>query len=132
MQTQKKGYGDLFSSSPPTGRRCFLQPPSLRQMELRIGTKRERCLNNLTLWGCYELCSILVPFDFAQDREFLDHARDLELVERPVERPYHDLRTNGGGLEKRTPYPVNRFWTSAYHLSMNFKMIPFIKLPYLE
>ena len=44
-----------------------------------------------------------MPFDFAQGRESLDHARDLELAERPVERPFHDLRTNGGDL-KRDPH----------------------------
>jgi hypothetical protein len=42
----------------------------------------------------------LVSFDMTQDRESLDHARDLELVERPVERPFHHLRTDGDGTEK--------------------------------
>ena len=85
-------------------------PPSLRRMELRTGTKREWCLNNLSLWGCCKICSILVTFDFAHVRESLDRARDLELVDRPVERPFHYLRTNGDGLEKRSSYSL--FYTA--------------------
>jgi hypothetical protein len=93
------GYGDLFSNPPikagrlPIRRPCLLPPPSLRRMELRTGTKRDQCLNNLALWGCCHICSILVPFDVTQGPE-------------PVEGPYHNLRTYGGGLEKGSPYPV--------------------------
>jgi hypothetical protein len=47
----------------------------------------------------------MVSFDVTQDRESLDHARDLEPVERPVERPFHDLWRNGGESEKRSPCP---------------------------
>ena len=74
------GYGDLFSSSSPTRRPCLLPPPSLRLMELRTGTNRDQCLNNPTLWGCYQICIVLVPF--------------------------HNFRTNGGRLEKKSPSPV--------------------------
>jgi len=63
-------------------------------MELRTGTKRDQGLNHLALWGCFQICSILVPFDVTQGPE-------------PVEGPFHDLRTNGGGLEKRSPYPFS-------------------------
>ena len=60
-----------------TRRPCLLPPPSLRQMELRTGTDRDWCSDNLTLWGCCQICSNLVPF--------------------------YDRRTNGGRLEKRSP-----------------------------
>jgi hypothetical protein len=48
-------------------------------MELRIGTKSEQCLKHHALWGSCHRCGILVPF--------------------------HNLRTNSGGLEKRYPWP---------------------------
>jgi hypothetical protein len=38
-----------------------------------------------------------VTFDFAQGRE-------------PVERPFHDPRTNSGGLEKISPCPFLDFY----------------------
>jgi hypothetical protein len=54
------------------------------------GKDREHCFSNHPLLGCYRVCNILLPFDFAQGRE-------------PVERPFRDLRTYGGGF-KRDPH----------------------------
>ena len=90
-------------SHPHVDLTCY-PPPSLRRMELRTGTNKERCLNNLALWGCCHVCSILVPFDFAQGHEL-------------VEGPFHNLRTNGGGFEKRPPYPFLGFKRGTLNLT---------------
>ena len=81
-------------------------------MKLRTGTNRDPCLNNHALWGCFHICSILVPF--------------------------HNLRTNGGDLKRDplTPFSVlkkenlkfeiNLFWTAM--LSEWLLLIRLIKI----
>ena len=63
------------------------------------GTKNARRCGDMVLWGCFKTCINVVSFDVAQDRE-------------PVERPFHDLWTNGLSLKRDTP---DR-WISAQYL----------------
>jgi len=68
-------------------------------------------------WGRFIICRIMVSFDVAQDREL-------------VERPFHDLWTDGGETEKRLPCPpitsnriCSELWSYFWDTTLGFVVI---------
>jgi len=81
-----------------------LPPPSSGRKGLRTGTHEVRRLEKHVLWGCCHICKDEVSFDVAPSARAHGRGQDRE----PVERPFHNLRTNG--LSLKWDSQTSDFW----------------------